>query len=176
MAFDSSGQWLEKALMELRNKVETGLQLDGEIVSGFVSYCKMASPLDAKEYLDVWNPLISCINFILVLNFHVSVAIILIIIRCVFFIVWPCKYYLYLISLKNSINLSWKIYGIVVKEEPIGFKWKRKPQFTSDFSKMLILNSKCINWPYLTKLLDSSVISFDKVCCRKAVTVKFCNF
>ncbi|XP_075519491.1 uncharacterized protein LOC142553254 [Primulina tabacum] len=52
MALKSSGQWLEKALMELCNKVETGLQLDGEIISGLVSYCEMAAPFDAKEYLD----------------------------------------------------------------------------------------------------------------------------
>ncbi|CAI9753864.1 unnamed protein product [Fraxinus pennsylvanica] len=49
---ESSGKWLEKALLELCKKVETGLELDGEIISGLVSYCEMASPLDAKEYLD----------------------------------------------------------------------------------------------------------------------------
>ncbi|KAI3454663.1 hypothetical protein Pfo_011326 [Paulownia fortunei] len=52
MGMESSGQWLEKALMELRKKMETGIELDGEIISGLVSYCEMASPLDAKEYLD----------------------------------------------------------------------------------------------------------------------------
>ncbi|PIN25796.1 Activating signal cointegrator 1 [Handroanthus impetiginosus] len=52
MGIESSGQWLEKALTELCNKVETGIQLDGEIISGLVSYCDMAPPLDAKEYLD----------------------------------------------------------------------------------------------------------------------------
>lgn len=50
---EPSGQWLEKALMELCKKVETGIELDGEIISGLVSYCEMAPPLDAKEYLDV---------------------------------------------------------------------------------------------------------------------------
>ncbi|KAL3845960.1 hypothetical protein ACJIZ3_003363 [Penstemon smallii] len=49
---ESSGMWLEKALMELCNKVENGLELDREIISGLVSYCEMAPPLDAKEYLD----------------------------------------------------------------------------------------------------------------------------
>lgn len=49
---ESSGQWLEKALAELCQKMETGIQLDGEIISGLVSYCEMAPPLDAKEYLD----------------------------------------------------------------------------------------------------------------------------
>lgn len=48
---ESSGQWLEKALLELCKKTETGLDLDAEIISGLVSYCEMAPPLDAKEYL-----------------------------------------------------------------------------------------------------------------------------
>ncbi|XP_059290631.1 uncharacterized protein LOC132044155 [Lycium ferocissimum] len=48
----SSGQWLEKALLELCNKIETGLDLDADIISGLVSYCELAPPLDAKEYLD----------------------------------------------------------------------------------------------------------------------------
>ncbi|KAL8457425.1 hypothetical protein ACS0TY_035327 [Phlomoides rotata] len=52
MGIESSGQWLEKALMELSKKMETGIELDGEIISGLVSYCEMAPPLDAKEYLD----------------------------------------------------------------------------------------------------------------------------
>ncbi|CAA0820840.1 Unknown protein [Striga hermonthica] len=52
MGIESSGEWLEKALMELCKKIETGLDLDGEIITGLVSYCEMASPLDAKEYLD----------------------------------------------------------------------------------------------------------------------------
>lgn len=50
---ESSGQWLEKALMELCNNIQSGLDLDAEIVSGLVSYCELAPPLDAKEYLDV---------------------------------------------------------------------------------------------------------------------------
>lgn len=48
-----SGQWLEKALLELCNKIENGLDLDAEIISGLVSYCELAPPLEAKEYLDV---------------------------------------------------------------------------------------------------------------------------
>ncbi|KAL8042253.1 hypothetical protein ABFX02_09G038400 [Erythranthe guttata] len=52
MGVEASGQWLEKALMELCKKIETGIQLDDEIISGLVSYCEMAPPLDAKEYLD----------------------------------------------------------------------------------------------------------------------------
>ncbi|XP_049367318.1 uncharacterized protein LOC125832211 [Solanum verrucosum] len=49
---ESSGQWLEKALLELCNKIENGLDLDAEIISGLVSYCELAPPLEAKEYLD----------------------------------------------------------------------------------------------------------------------------
>ncbi|XP_055828137.1 uncharacterized protein LOC129896302 [Solanum dulcamara] len=49
---ESSGQWLERALLELCNKIENGLDLDAEIISGLVSYCELAPPLDAKEYLD----------------------------------------------------------------------------------------------------------------------------
>ncbi|XP_047972842.1 activating signal cointegrator 1 [Salvia hispanica] len=52
MGVETTGQWLEKALTELCQKIETGIQLDGEIISGLVSYCEMAPPLDAKEYLD----------------------------------------------------------------------------------------------------------------------------
>lgn len=50
---ETAGQWLEKALLELCKKTERGLDLDADIISGLVSYCEMASPLDAKEYLDV---------------------------------------------------------------------------------------------------------------------------
>ncbi|KAL0355707.1 UNVERIFIED_CONTAM: Activating signal cointegrator 1 [Sesamum radiatum] len=52
MGVESSGEWLEKALTELCKKMETGIGLDEEIISGLVSYCEMAPPLDAKEYLD----------------------------------------------------------------------------------------------------------------------------
>ncbi|XP_052179498.1 uncharacterized protein LOC127792892 [Diospyros lotus] len=49
---ESAGQWLEKALNDLCAKVETGLDLDRDLISGLVSYCDLASPIDAKEYLD----------------------------------------------------------------------------------------------------------------------------
>ncbi|GAA0144247.1 transcription cofactor [Lithospermum erythrorhizon] len=49
---ESAGQWLEGAILELCKKVENGLNLDADIISGLVSYCDLASPLDAKEYLD----------------------------------------------------------------------------------------------------------------------------
>ncbi|CAL1368319.1 unnamed protein product [Linum trigynum] len=49
---ESAGQWLEKALIDLCQRVESGLELDRDIISGLVSYCELAQPLDAKEYLD----------------------------------------------------------------------------------------------------------------------------
>jgi hypothetical protein len=42
---ESAGKWLEKTLVDL------GLDLDRDIISGLVSYCELAQPLDAKEYL-----------------------------------------------------------------------------------------------------------------------------
>ena len=50
---ESPGQWLEKSLNELCSKVETALDFDADMISGLVSYCEFAPPLDAKEYLDV---------------------------------------------------------------------------------------------------------------------------
>ncbi|MED6222198.1 hypothetical protein PIB30_062088, partial [Stylosanthes scabra] len=49
---ESAGEWLEKALVELCSRIETGLVLDEEIIKGLVSYCDLADPCDAKEYLD----------------------------------------------------------------------------------------------------------------------------
>ncbi|KAH1114764.1 hypothetical protein J1N35_008142 [Gossypium stocksii] len=49
---ETAGEWLEKALIDLCKKIETGLDLDAEIISGLVSYCELAHPLDSKEYLD----------------------------------------------------------------------------------------------------------------------------
>ncbi|KAL4559284.1 hypothetical protein LXL04_031422 [Taraxacum kok-saghyz] len=48
---ETAGQWLEKALLDLCQKTN-GLDLDGDLISGLVSYCELAPPLDAKEYLD----------------------------------------------------------------------------------------------------------------------------
>ena len=55
MTTSGSGEWLEQALLDLCSKMETGLGLglDGDVISGLVSYCEMASPLDAQEYLTV---------------------------------------------------------------------------------------------------------------------------
>lgn len=47
------GEWLEKALLVLCGKLETGLELDADIISGLVSYCELAAPQDAAEYLHV---------------------------------------------------------------------------------------------------------------------------
>ncbi|XP_068638758.1 uncharacterized protein [Aristolochia californica] len=52
MKSGESGAWLERALLDLYRKVETGLVLDPEVISGLVSYCEMASPEDAEEYLN----------------------------------------------------------------------------------------------------------------------------
>lgn len=49
---DPPGKWLEKALLDLCKKMETGLDLDSELISGLVSYCEFAPPEDAKEYLN----------------------------------------------------------------------------------------------------------------------------
>lgn len=50
---DPPGKWLEKALLDLCKKMETGLDLDSELISGLISYCEFAPPEDAKEYLNV---------------------------------------------------------------------------------------------------------------------------
>jgi hypothetical protein len=49
---ESPGQWLEKSLLDLCRNTESGLNFDGDLISGLVSYCDLASLLDAKEYLD----------------------------------------------------------------------------------------------------------------------------
>ncbi|XP_010426207.1 PREDICTED: activating signal cointegrator 1 [Camelina sativa] len=46
------GQWLEEALIDLCRRPETGLNFDRDVISGLVSYCDLAQPVDAKEYLD----------------------------------------------------------------------------------------------------------------------------
>ncbi|KAJ7978420.1 Activating signal cointegrator 1 [Quillaja saponaria] len=51
---ETPGKWLEKALVDLCLKIETGLSmgLDKDMISFLVSYCELADPRDAKEYLD----------------------------------------------------------------------------------------------------------------------------
>lgn len=80
MGIESSGQWLEKALMELSKKMQTSIELDGEIISGLVSYCEMAPPLDAKEYLDVCKTslkflIIVFLNILMCINLWVSLIL-----------------------------------------------------------------------------------------------------
>lgn len=68
---ENSRQWLEKALLELSKKIQTGLDLDADIISGLVSYCEMAPPLDAKEYLDV--TLYTLYNLFFSLSIHIPI-------------------------------------------------------------------------------------------------------
>ncbi|XP_060963664.1 uncharacterized protein LOC133028917 isoform X2 [Cannabis sativa] len=49
---ESTGHWLQKSLIDLCQKMETGMALDSDMISGLVSYCELADPQDAKEYLD----------------------------------------------------------------------------------------------------------------------------
>jgi len=51
MASTESGKWLQDALLDLCSKVESGLLLDYDLITGLVSYCELAAPEDAKEYL-----------------------------------------------------------------------------------------------------------------------------
>ncbi|KAM7266873.1 hypothetical protein ACFE04_009039 [Oxalis oulophora] len=46
----SAEEWLEKELIELLSKKV--IEIDKDIISALVSYCQLALPLDAKEYLD----------------------------------------------------------------------------------------------------------------------------
>ncbi|KAJ4972872.1 hypothetical protein NE237_006046 [Protea cynaroides] len=52
MISKGSGEWLEKALLDLCKNMETGLDLDADLISGLVCYCEMAPAQDAKEYLN----------------------------------------------------------------------------------------------------------------------------
>ncbi|XP_010937149.1 uncharacterized protein [Elaeis guineensis] len=45
-----SGEWLEKALLELCGKIQ-GVELDADLISGLVSFCELAPPQDAADYL-----------------------------------------------------------------------------------------------------------------------------
>ncbi|KAL5722781.1 hypothetical protein ACHQM5_006256 [Ranunculus cassubicifolius] len=52
MKSEGSGKWLESALLDLCKNMKTGLDLDADLISGLVSYCELAPPEDAKEYLN----------------------------------------------------------------------------------------------------------------------------
>lgn len=43
----SSGEWLERALLE----ADSGVEFDADLVSGLVSFCELAPPPDAADYL-----------------------------------------------------------------------------------------------------------------------------
>ncbi|KAL6655591.1 hypothetical protein ACP70R_006417 [Stipagrostis hirtigluma subsp. patula] len=47
----TSGEWLTGALQELRERKESALELDGDLISGLVSFCELAPPPDAADYL-----------------------------------------------------------------------------------------------------------------------------
>ncbi|KAK8921422.1 hypothetical protein KSP39_PZI020279 [Platanthera zijinensis] len=46
-----SGEWLEKALVEICGRSEASFELGADLISGLVSYCELAPPPDAAEYL-----------------------------------------------------------------------------------------------------------------------------
>jgi hypothetical protein len=49
----TSGEWLTTALRELRERKEGALHLDTDLIFGLVSFCELAPPLDAADYLAV---------------------------------------------------------------------------------------------------------------------------
>ncbi|OAE30814.1 hypothetical protein AXG93_857s1170 [Marchantia polymorpha subsp. ruderalis] len=55
MALTEAGKWLEESLLNLSSDVRSGLQLDADLVYNLVSYCELASPPDASEYLMVYS-------------------------------------------------------------------------------------------------------------------------
>jgi hypothetical protein len=53
MAMSAAAQWLQQALLDLCSDSHAALQLDPEVVSSLVSYCEIAPPDDAQQYLFV---------------------------------------------------------------------------------------------------------------------------
>jgi hypothetical protein len=49
----TSGEWLKGALQELRERMGGALELDADLISGLVSFCELAPPPDAADYLAV---------------------------------------------------------------------------------------------------------------------------
>ena len=97
---ESPAQWLEKALVDLCQKIETGLGLglDKEIINGLVSYCELADPRDAKEYLDVCSLFLSLIFC----QFSTDSCLI------VLWIIWSCilnEFFDFFINLTMALNL-----------------------------------------------------------------------
>lgn len=61
-----SGDWLEKALLELCGKIQ-GMELDADLISGLVSFCELAPPQDAADYLAVCIlSIVRCLPFHLI--------------------------------------------------------------------------------------------------------------
>ncbi|KAF3774475.1 Activating signal cointegrator 1 [Nymphaea thermarum] len=52
MGGSDAGKWLEKALIRLCNQVDNEFSLEDHVIQGVVSYCELASPEDAREYLN----------------------------------------------------------------------------------------------------------------------------
>uniref|UniRef100_A0A0A9FTD9 Uncharacterized protein n=1 Tax=Arundo donax TaxID=35708 RepID=A0A0A9FTD9_ARUDO len=52
----TSGEWLMGALKELREQKGSALELDADLISGLVSFCELAPPPDAADYLAVRAP------------------------------------------------------------------------------------------------------------------------
>ncbi|KAG0604183.1 hypothetical protein M758_10G151100 [Ceratodon purpureus] len=51
MAMSRAAQWLQQALLDQCSDSNAALQLDPEVVSSLVSYCEIASPSEAQQYL-----------------------------------------------------------------------------------------------------------------------------
>ncbi|XP_037434616.1 activating signal cointegrator 1-like [Triticum dicoccoides] len=47
----TSGEWLKGGLQELRGRTGSALELDDGLISGLVSFCELAPPPDAADYL-----------------------------------------------------------------------------------------------------------------------------
>ncbi|KAL5201680.1 hypothetical protein ABZP36_036034 [Zizania latifolia] len=48
----TSGEWLKGALQNLRQRMGSTLDLDADLISGLVSFCELAPPPDAADYLE----------------------------------------------------------------------------------------------------------------------------
>ncbi|PKA50718.1 hypothetical protein AXF42_Ash017597 [Apostasia shenzhenica] len=46
-----AAEWLQKALAEISGRLERGLNLDEDLITGLVSFCELAPPEDAADYL-----------------------------------------------------------------------------------------------------------------------------
>lgn len=53
MALSEAASWLQQALLDLSRDKASGVQLEPDVLSSLVSYCELASPVDASEYIKV---------------------------------------------------------------------------------------------------------------------------